>query len=292
MIKLRTGISVPASVNLFHSNNESISSCKVPFLPIIAAHGLGSKNPKLRNHLNEDWLPILHEPIQNNSVPNIFYTARGHGESDGWQENVENNLEQFTWSNLAEDMMAVADYYETPSFIAVGNSIGSATSFFAMIKYPERVKALIMIRPPTAWKAREERRKVLIKNANACQKKAEEEAAMSEKIGGDVEKHHYVLRGSALSDLFPLPTIDNNNTSNTTNVYQSVTNPMLILAVRHDINHPILTAETLASMIPQAELHIAENKEEAESLWPAIITEFVLRVNSNNNNNSHVVNKV
>ena len=164
-------------------------------------------------------------------------------------------------------MIAVADYYNVTDFIASGNSMGSATSLFTAIHYPERVKGLIMIRPPTAWKPREDRRKVLDKHANACEEESPNEC------------YHYVLRGSATSDLPPV-IIDNESSPNHDDLYKRIKCPMLILAVRHDVNHPIITAETLAAKISHAELHIAENKEEADVTFPPLIKDFLNRIYS------------
>jgi pimeloyl-ACP methyl ester carboxylesterase len=38
----------------------------------------------------------------------------------------------------------------------------TATALYAAIHFPERVRAVIMLRPPTAWKERLDRRKILL----------------------------------------------------------------------------------------------------------------------------------
>jgi flagellar biosynthesis regulator FlaF len=38
----------------------------------------------------------------------IAYTARGHGDSRGWEINAQ-EFQQFTWENLADDMIGIGD---------------------------------------------------------------------------------------------------------------------------------------------------------------------------------------
>ena len=77
IIRLHTGIETSSKAHLNLSERQ--------LFPLISAHGLGSKNPKNRNHDNDEWLPIFDEgrKLIGNDVPYIVYTARGHGESNG-----------------------------------------------------------------------------------------------------------------------------------------------------------------------------------------------------------------
>ena len=76
MIALKTGIQVPIT----HNFSQCATTSEVIF-PLIAAHGLGSKTPKLRNHHNDDWLPIIENGISllDLNLPHLSYTARCHG---------------------------------------------------------------------------------------------------------------------------------------------------------------------------------------------------------------------
>ena len=145
------------------------SQCSQPTLPpIIVGHGLGPKNPKDKSHSNDKWVSFVRDVAKTlttegtNSGRCIAYTARGHGNSHGWEDSAATNPTQFTWQSLSTDMIAMADYYEIPRFIAAGSSMGSATSLYAAIQQPERVVGVVMIRPPTAWKERRARRKFLL----------------------------------------------------------------------------------------------------------------------------------
>ena len=222
---------------------------------IVVAHGLGKNDPSTKNHKNDSWTQILLDIIDNLKFSSISYTARGHGLTMGWQETAESDPLQFTWSHLADDMNSVANYFSLNQFVASGNSMGSATSLFAAIKYPEKVKALIMIRPPTAFEERKSRLKkfrIAVEN-------------LLEKNGKD-DLFHFVIEGTCLSDLPPLNDVAS---------YNKITCPVLILAVNNDVSHPLSTARFLKDVIPHAELHIVENKTKAKEKWPSVISDFL-----------------
>lgn len=167
-------------------------------------------------------------------------------------------MEQFQWKSLGSDMLAVAEYAGLNAFVAAGSSMGSATSLYAAIENPAKVKGLIMIRPPTAWDSRRSRRENLLKSAEKCKEKHPDEL------------NYLVLRGTAYSDLPP---------KESTHVYESVKCPVLILAVKGDDAHPLSTAYELSKQLKQSVLHIAENETAASKQWPAIISNFLIELN-------------
>ena len=232
---------------------------------ILIGHGLGPKNPKEKNHLNDKYVDMALNAINerdkvntSSSIMTITYTARGHGSSTGWESTAASNPDQFTWIKLADDMVSLASKFHINKFIACGSSMGSATSLYAAINYPERVHAIIMMRPPTAWNDRLMRRKTLLSSANKCQ-----EASI------EGELHYLVIRGTAYSDL---PSLEDTET------YGKIKCPLLILTVEGDDSHPVSTAEAIKSMIPHAELYIAENDKKSKKTWPNLIKTFVEKV--------------
>jgi len=250
---------VSKSSNDVNDNNDDV-------IGILIGHGLGPKNPKEKNHLNDKYVDMAlnaineRDKLKNISSPimTITYTARGHGYSTGWESTAASNPDQFTWIKLADDMVSLASKFHLSKFIACGSSMGSATSLYAAINYPERVHAIIMMRPPTAWNDRLMRRKTLLSSANKCQ-----EASI------EGELHHLVIRGTAYSDLPSIEDIES---------YGKIKCPLLILTVEGDDSHPVSTAEAIKSMVPHAELYIAENDKKATKTWPNLIKTFVERV--------------
>lgn len=254
LISLRSNVILPVS----YEHHQTSSSSNHPEIPLIIGHGLGTSNPKVKSHEKDEWIKVLFPQALLANKSYIAYTARGHGKSTGWEETAESNPEQFTWKCLAEDMVAIADYYIIPQFIACGSSMGAGTSLFSAIIHPDRVRGVILVRPPTAWTTRQERKKYIIASANKLLKKQSPE-----------EKFHFVLRGAAMADLPPLSDDES---------YSRVTCPLLILTVKGDDAHPVSTATALAQKIPQTELHIAENEEDANAMWPEVILTFLRKI--------------
>lgn len=238
-------------------NPVSLEKISSPGLAVVLGHGLGSKDPRTKDHHHDEMVKIIQtgsdswEKVE--SV--ILYTARGHGRSSGWESSAETDLEQFTWRRLAEDMVGVANYMGYNQFVAGGSSMGSATAFYAALQYPELVKGLIMAKPPTGWKERENRKKFLLSSAKKLQD--------LEAVG---EQYHKVLQGASLANFPPLEDV---------HLYHRVRCPVLILALRGDESHPESTAYNLARLIPHSVLHFANSYEEAEAQWPGIIQTFI-----------------
>ena len=230
---------------------------------MIAGHGLGPKNPKSKSHLNDPWIALLSQATLSTIVAGtarccISYTARGHGDSHGWEETADTNPEQFTWRALSADMLAIADFYQLPPFVSAGSSMGGATALFAAIQRPDRIRGVVMIRPPTAWHERLARRKFLLSSAAKCKE--------SDRISA--ERFHLVLEGAATSDL-PDPTAEDNNE------YTKIRCPVLLLTIAGDDSHPVSTAQTLHQAIPHSTLHIAATDNVALAEWPGIIIAFL-----------------
>ena len=192
----------------------------------------------------------------------VSYTARGHGESTGWEDTAQSNPKQFQWKYLSNDMNAVSKYLGVKSYIAAGSSMGSATSLYAAAAFPKRVKGLILLRPPTAWGLREERRGKLLSNADACEQ------------ANPGQPYHHVLRGTAYSDL---PSAQEKA------FYSKIKCPVLILSIKGDAAHPLSTAYELSRQLPHSTLHIADNAEQASKQWPHIVSNFIKEIIHNIN---------
>lgn len=121
-------------------------------LRILVAHGLGGSNPSAKDHREDATRPVLEPTLAVVGCRAVWYTARGHGSSTGWEQG---GIEQFLWPRLAQDMLAVADWLSLDRFIAAGNSMGAASAIFAALQYPGRVSALIIYRPPCIWETRQ-----------------------------------------------------------------------------------------------------------------------------------------
>ena len=254
---VKNSTAVINNISLPFTSEQSSSTSNIP---VCMTHGLGSKNPRAKSHLNDDWLnQVLIPGSRKAQCPYVAYTTRGHGESTGWEASADTDIEQFQWKRLGSDMIEIAKFAGLNSFVAAGSSMGSATALYAAIQNPAKVKGLILVRPPTAWKEREDRRKYLLASAGKCKERHPE------------EKNFLVLEGTAYSDLPP---------KEQSRVYSAVQCPVLILALKGDEGHPLSTAYALSKLLKQSVLHVAESESAANRQWPAIIANFLREVSS------------
>lgn len=134
--------------------------------------------------------------------------------------------------------------------------MGSATSIYCAIQHPERVIGLILVRPPTAWEERLDRRSTLLGSADNLLRQFPEGI------------YHNVLRGAALSDL---PAADDQ-------VWSNIHCPVLILTVAGNKQHPVSVAQTINRLIPQSTLHIAASEGDAARDWTALMAQFITQI--------------
>lgn len=112
---------------------------------VIIAHGLTSSRA---NNAVSGLLDL--SPVIDAGYTLIAYDARGHGESSG-----TTNPDDYRWSSLADDLLVFAEAVAPGEQVAVvGNSMGTATAIFTALKEPERIGALVLTAPPTAWQTR------------------------------------------------------------------------------------------------------------------------------------------
>jgi len=79
----------------------------------------------------------------------VRFDARGHGSSSGVP-----GASQCRWDALAADRLALADALGHRRLVAGGASMGAATALHLAVRAPERVEALVLMIPPTAWATR------------------------------------------------------------------------------------------------------------------------------------------
>ena len=235
--------------------------CEIAPAPchLLVAHGLGSDDPSKKTHASDTATTIVKQALASlaGTRTAVFYTARGHGASSGWEHL---GVDQFQWAKLAEDMRTVADavHGSDEPVVAIGNSMGAATALYFAMGHPTRCKALILIRPPTAWETRTERSHVLVEKAGKLQD------AQPGSHG------HLVVHGASKCNLPP----------KNDRAYRAVRCPVLVLGHGRDAAHPLSTATALADLLPQATLITATDVEDAMAEWPSVVADFLRRKSS------------
>jgi len=236
--------------------------------PFVWAHGLTSSRANEEQRGLFDWTPVTAGGRQV-----VRYDARGHGTTGGPPDPAA-----YRWPRLAEDLLALMDHLGVERAPAGGASMGCATVLHAAVRAPARFERLILAIPPTAWASRAGQAEVYERSAtvveaqgkaawlelaNAAPKAAIFEADPTP-FDADIPEEllPFVLRGAAASDL-PAP-----------EALAGIAVPALVLAWATDAGHPVSTAERLAELLPDAELHVAETVPEIRT-WPERVAAFL-----------------
>ncbi|WP_256789656.1 alpha/beta fold hydrolase [Frankia sp. AvcI1] len=236
----------------------------------VYAHGLTQSRASEAASGLFDWAPVVAAGRRL-----VRYDARGHGRSTG-----DPVPAQYTYSQLAEDLLALLDQLAGPAPVAgIGSSMGTATLLHAAVAAPGRFDRLVLTAPPTAWATRPAQADLYRRGADLVETRGP--ALFAELAAGapvppvfadvpgyppapDVSEKLFpsVLRGAADSDLpaeQALATIDI---------------PVLILPWAGDPGHPVSTAERLAALIDGAQLQVAETGAQLAS-WGALAADFL-----------------
>ncbi len=223
-----------------------------------------------------DWTPVAAAKRV------VRYDARGHGRSSS---GVPDSLR---WSELALDMIGVADAAGIDRFVAGGASMGCATALHAAVLAPERVEALVLQIPPTGWETRAAQSELYAGGAAFLETMPQRAlefiaagvdttpplgavmaaafpqatAIMKEQILAlDPARLATAFAGAARSDLPDREDV------------ARVEAPALILAWLGDPGHPLGTAEELHALLPNSELHIGATFEDVQG-WGARIASW------------------
>jgi len=244
--------------------------------PFIWSHGLMSCRA------GEDESKILNVATIADTVRLVRYDMRGHGKSKA-----SSDLQDYTFQSYGDDLIGLADAIGINSFVAGGASLGCAASVYAALKAPDRVEALVLVIPPTAWETRKAQTETYALGATIIENDGL--AAMAEVLkqnpifppkflseefpdeGGvylkyfssqDEKAAACILGGAALSDLPAKQEL------------QQISCPTLILAWIDDPSHPVETAEELKVQLPKSVLKIAATPAEVLK-WPDYMKEFI-----------------
>lgn len=238
----------------FHYRDEGAG------LPFIFQHGLGGDAYQPLSFFKSD----LHE---NPPFRMIALDCRAHGKTHPMGP--EDSL---SFSCFADDVVALMDFLHMTQAVVGGISMGAGIALNLALRYPQRVRGLVLSRP--AWLDRPSPENLSILSTVAAL------------IGefGAVEGREQFLRtreyammlaaspdvaGSLLGQfdhpraeetVAKLERIPQDAPCRDRSQWASISVPVLVLANRQDPVHPVEYGETLAAAIPGAELQIITPK--------------------------------
>ena len=198
----------------------------------------------------------------------IRYDARGHGESGATAD-----PDDYAYPSLAADQLGLADALGLDRFVTGGMSLGTGTALHVAVDAPDRVQALVLGIPPTAWEGRrargatyQDRGRVLREEGMA----AFVDGAMAEPLAPIFAPFADQVRAGIRDRyedydpevLAPLLTGVGGSDLPDEDAIASLTMPVLVLAWPGDPVHPEATADRLAELLPQAEVVVAASLKE------------------------------
>jgi pimeloyl-ACP methyl ester carboxylesterase len=209
----------------------------------------------------------------------VRYDARGHGESAATYE-----PRDYEWPGLARDLLELATDLGERQAVFGGVSMGCATSLHAAVAEPDRVRALFLVGPPTAWETRARSARIyrtfssvvgftglglfrliarfpLFGNEDSIVARMQK-ALIHHLAAADERAVEAALTGAADSDL-PSP-----------EELARLDIPALILCWPGDPIHPVSSAKQLAELLPHAELMIAEKLDDFRT-WHERLRRFL-----------------
>lgn len=216
--------------------------------PFIFQHGLGGDTAQP--------LGLLRPPPGSRL---IAFDCRGHGQT------VARAGERLTFAALARDWLALMDHLHLTRTVAGGISLGAALALHVASAYPQRVQALVLVRPawldgplPQGTRALYSGIASLIRRhgaqqaaavfaaSEACQALRQTSPAAAEAF---LRQFESAQAETAVARLEELP----GDTPHPRTAWAAVHVPALVLACRDDTLHPFEVAQALAAGLPQAQ---------------------------------------
>jgi pimeloyl-ACP methyl ester carboxylesterase len=244
-------------------------------LPLVFQHGLGCDLQQI--------VALFPPPLPFRLLSMDF---RGHGETRPLGP-----PEKVSMAALADDLLAFLDERSIDQAVVGGSSMGAAVALNLALRFPQRVRALILSRPCWLDRPLPANAKVFVSIARfLCQygaKDGREPFRRSEEYQELFRQYPYVAQ--SLVGLFDDPRaeetavkferIANDAPCHSLGELAAIGVPTLVLANRQDPVHPYEYGEILAQAIPGAQLCEVTPKSESEPRHAAdirrCITEFV-----------------
>jgi pimeloyl-ACP methyl ester carboxylesterase len=200
----------------------------------------------------------------------------------------------YRWDTMTDKLAEVVESGNYQKVIIGGCSMGSVTALHYAVKYPEKVKALILVTPPPAWEKREAVKAVYRKIASKVHGNSipdflkrlisitqdppefyeqhhpgTRQKLMEYRLSFDPKYYAQIYLGGAASDL-PLR-----------EQIAALKVPTLIVALPEDENHPLDIAKVLNMLIDNSGLEVISDYKQYVNLQHKV-SEFIASLEFNN----------
>lgn len=248
--------------------------------PLLWMHGL------MCSMQTDEIFPIINLNKIAEKTKLIRFDSIGHGLSTDTPKSSD-----CEWKNLGLSTSALMDTLKIDQFIAAGYSMGAGVALETYFLHPDKVKALILVIPSTAWETRFLQQLsysflAFLSDLNILQPmlpfflklkpypiKMIEEAnpgiidrTIETLCSNKKENYSPILKGASNSDYQPKDKM------------KEIKVPTLILAWENDSSHPLSTAKDLKERIPDSEIFIAKNGKDLSEFTDRTL-EFLKRKN-------------
>lgn len=256
-------------------------------LPQLTIQGEGQPFVWLHGMLNSVESDSVYSLVDFNKVAEIASVIR----YDACGKSVTGD---YSWDAMTNQLIGVAEAQKFDSMIIGGTSMGSVTALHFAVKYPEKVKALILVTPPPAWENRlavsalyrkiasktnqntipEFLKRLIYLNQDPPDFFEQEHPGTRQRLqeyrlGFEPLYYSQIYTGGAASDL---PTRDQ---------IAQIQVPTLIVATPDDENHPIEIAFELSKFISGSKLTVVSDYREYLKLQEKV-HEFIVKFDFNN----------
>jgi pimeloyl-ACP methyl ester carboxylesterase len=189
----------------------------------------------------------------------------------------------YSWGGMVAELNAIIDSLDAGKVILGGVSMGSGTALYTAIRFPEKVKALILVTPPPAWEVRVAVQETYEKIAQKArpdhlpeflkriiQRNQDPPEFFEQQFPGTRQKlldmrmsfkpayYYSIYHGGAVSD-FP-----------EREELKQVKVPTLIVADPNDPGHPVEVAREMNELIPNSELFLIRNLDDYTRLQKTV----------------------
>jgi pimeloyl-ACP methyl ester carboxylesterase len=240
-------------------------------IPVVLQHGLGGDTGQ----------PFgLFQPPRGFRL--LAFDFRAHGETRPLGDPGRINIASF-----ADDLRALIDHLELPPIVVGGISLGAAVALNFTVRFPDRVRGLVLSRPAWLDGPREENVRVYGFIASLIR---EHGAARGRELFLESDVYQAIARQfpdaaaslvkqfehpRAEETVIKLERIPRDAPVRDLRALEAIAVPTLVLANRQDPIHPFACGESLAQRIPQAEFRELTPKSVSSERHAAEVQQFI-----------------